>query len=115
MDRKPILAFTAVVIFGYILVVTQEIHVRRVALLIITNALLCHLYGKECVDWDIFCNVVLLVMVLCTTTNKSKMAALVGIGSIAWMLNNFVIDCALLHALLVQGMGALALLEWKFC
>lgn len=112
---KPILAATAVVIFGYVAIMTQEVHIRRIALITIINAFFCHVFGNAFIKWDLFCNTILIVFTICTCTAvvKQKLSKIIGIAALVWFVNHYILDSVIVHAIFVQGMGALALCTWK--
>jgi predicted membrane-bound dolichyl-phosphate-mannose-protein mannosyltransferase len=105
--KKPFLALTALVLFGYVAIATQEVCIRHMSLVVIVNAFLCHMGGF--IMWDIFCNVILIVLVLSTACNRRTIWSIAFVGVVAWVLNHCLFDNCVLHALLVQGGGALAL------
>jgi hypothetical protein len=115
VTTKPILAATAVVTFGYVAIMTQEVYIRRIAVMTILNAFFCHVFGNEFIKWDLFCNTIVIVFALCTCAviEKQKLSSIITTTTLLWVLNHYVLDSAIIHAIFVQGMGALALCTWK--
>jgi len=108
MVPKNVLAATALLLYGLVLVMTTSSRVRRMAALVILNAFLCHVGGY--IDWDILCNAALVTLVTATSRWKHTRALCVASGAV-WGLNHFLVDSALVHALGVQAVGALCLLQ----
>ena len=106
-SRKPLLALTALVVFGYVAIITQEVCIRNMSFIIIVNAFFCHVGGF--ILWDVFCNAILIVLTLYSASNRQTILSIIVVGVVAWLLNHFFINDCLLHAILVQGGGALAL------
>lgn len=86
------------------------------ALLVILNAYLCHACGGCFVEWDVFCNIMLSVITLSTGSDPQRFLRRMSvIGSLIWVINNYHIRSPLIHALFVQGAGAMVLHWWRPC
>lgn len=113
MQPKTVLAATAALFFGYVAIVTRNPTVRRISALVIANAILCHVYGKTFIEWDVFCNVAIVVVVLALAPCKHVLLPKVLSVATVWLFNHFVFDSVIVHACLVQGTGAMLLHNLK--
>lgn len=112
MKSKPFLAFTAIVVFGYLIQTACTAYVRTIASLVLINAILCHIFGF--VEWDVMCNAALTSFVYMSITNSNEMFFLFLTWACVWLINHHFIQSALLHTIGVQGVGALFLSLCKF-
>ena len=107
---KPILAVTALCIFGVVACLTKKQSIRTVAQVVMLNAALCHIKGY--LNWDVYCNFALATCFLLTDERVRKEALplclpLLGV----FLANHFVFDSFLVHAVVVQGTGGYMLLR----
>lgn len=110
MKPRPILAATALVVFGYVAITTQSAAVFRISLFVMANAFMCHVMGN--IDWDIFCNVVFVAVSLLTSRKRRRLAPIIGIATATWLVNNYIVKSAVVHAV-IQGLGAYTLITWN--
>lgn len=109
---KPLLAVSALLVFGRVVAIASDPRVRAIASFVMFNALLCHVMG--CVEWDVACNAGMAAFLAATVCNKSELLLLGLVGMGAWWANHHVSDSAFVHAICVQGLGATALLRCRF-
>lgn len=108
---KPCLALSATILFGSIFYrAGLRNEIRMVSVIVIVNAILCHIIG--CVQWDIACNAALVVLVLLTSRHPDHVLRAVAVAGTIWWANHMWIDSSLLHMLCVQGVGAYILSNW---
>lgn len=113
MYQKKILSVTAFLTFGYVALITNDDRLKRyIAICVMLNGFLCH--SKNCVKWDVFCNTIIVIVANCTCKDQPTMLCGTSIGVVIWLLNHYILDSVLLHAMCVQLSGAILLLNWRY-
>jgi hypothetical protein len=103
--------------FVVVAAITEDAIVRVVALLVLANGLLCHVHASaESILWDVACNVVLAIVVNCTTswqpyTGLLTLVSLAAFAVSAGRPNTPRYDA--MHVVFVQAYGALCLACWR--
>ena len=103
---KPLLVATALVWYSVVYVLTDSIFAKTIAGIVMINAFLCHLGGHA--RWDVFCNTWMTSMLV---LEHKLSCRFVLMGAVMFMVNHHTIQSQCIHALFVQGSGALGLLS----